>query len=48
VAAVLIYRLISFWLLLPVGWGSWLALVIAGRNQDRAAAAVIEAEAVAT
>jgi uncharacterized protein (TIRG00374 family) len=48
VAAVLIYRLISFWLLLPVGWGSWLALVIAGRNQDREAAATVEAEAVAT
>lgn len=36
VAAVLIYRLISFWLLLPVGWGSWLALAVAGRNHDRA------------
>lgn len=36
VAAVLIYRLISFWLLLPVGWGSWLVLAIAGRNHDRA------------
>ncbi len=38
VAAVLIYRLISFWLLLPVGWSSWLALVIAGRSHERAAA----------
>lgn len=35
VAAVLLYRLISFWLLLPVGWASWLALLIAGRNHDR-------------
>ena len=35
VAAVLIYRLISFWLLLPVGWGSWFVLVIAGRGRDR-------------
>ena len=26
VAAVLIYRLITFWLLLPVGWGLWVAL----------------------
>lgn len=30
VAAVLLYRLISFWLLLPVGWGSWLTLVVRG------------------
>jgi uncharacterized protein (TIRG00374 family) len=33
VAAVLLYRLISFWLLLPVGWGSWGAMALAGRNQ---------------
>lgn len=38
VAAVLIYRLISFWLLLPVGWGSWLALVITGRDKEHAPA----------
>ncbi len=25
VAAVLLYRLISFWLVLPVGWGAWAA-----------------------
>jgi uncharacterized protein (TIRG00374 family) len=46
VAAVLIYRLISFWLLLPIGWGAWFALVIAGRNRDRVPA--LEAEAVPT
>jgi uncharacterized membrane protein YbhN (UPF0104 family) len=33
VAAVLLYRLISFWLLLPVGWGSWGAMALAGRSQ---------------
>jgi uncharacterized protein (TIRG00374 family) len=32
VAAVLLYRLISFWLLLPVGWGSWTAMVLMGRR----------------
>ncbi|HET9076203.1 MAG TPA: YbhN family protein [Acidimicrobiales bacterium] len=32
VAAVLLYRLVSFWLLLPVGWGSWGALALAGRR----------------
>jgi hypothetical protein len=34
VAAVLVYRLISFWLLLPVGWGSWGALALIGRNRS--------------
>ena len=32
VAAVLLYRLISFWLLLPVGWGAWIALALKGRE----------------
>ncbi|MGH9120642.1 MAG: lysylphosphatidylglycerol synthase transmembrane domain-containing protein [Acidimicrobiales bacterium] len=31
VAAVLIYRLISFWAVIPVGWGSWGTLAFAGR-----------------
>jgi uncharacterized protein (TIRG00374 family) len=35
VAAVLIYRLISFWLMLPVGWGAWGALTLAGRRNRR-------------
>jgi uncharacterized protein (TIRG00374 family) len=35
VAAVLLYRLISFWLLLPVGWGSWGALALIGRGRRR-------------
>jgi putative heme transporter len=33
VAAVLLYRLISFWLVLPVGWGSWGGLLLAGRHR---------------
>jgi hypothetical protein len=33
VAAVLLYRLISFWGLLPVGWGAWGALALAGRKR---------------
>lgn len=45
VAAVLIYRLISFWLILPVGWGSWGALSLAGRNRRRGSTAVVEAKA---
>ncbi|HUJ65880.1 MAG TPA: YbhN family protein, partial [Acidimicrobiales bacterium] len=34
VAAVLLYRLISFWLLLPVGWGAWTAMLLAGRRRS--------------
>ena len=34
VAAVLLYRIISFWLLLPIGWGAWATLSWAGRRQD--------------
>ncbi len=33
VAAVLLYRLISFWLLLPVGWTSWGVLALMGRSR---------------
>jgi uncharacterized protein (TIRG00374 family) len=32
VAAVLLYRMISFWMMLPLGWGSWGALALAGRR----------------
>jgi uncharacterized protein (TIRG00374 family) len=46
VAAVLLYRLISFWLLLPVGWGSWGALALVGRNRNRSGARVLEATPV--
>ncbi|HUZ19665.1 MAG TPA: YbhN family protein [Acidimicrobiales bacterium] len=36
VAAVLVYRLISYWLMLPVGWGAWGTLALAGRNRRQA------------
>lgn len=32
VAAVLLYRLVSYWLMLPVGWGAWATLSWAGRS----------------
>jgi putative heme transporter len=32
VAAVLLYRIVSFWAVLPLGWGSWAALRWAGRR----------------
>jgi uncharacterized protein (TIRG00374 family) len=35
VAAVLLYRLISFWLVLPVGWVSWGTLALVGHNRAR-------------
>jgi uncharacterized protein (TIRG00374 family) len=33
VAAVLLYRLVSFWLLLPIGWTAWGAVALAGRRE---------------
>ena len=35
VAAVVIYRLLSFWLVLPVGWGAWAGIGLLGRRQAR-------------
>ena len=35
VAAVLLYRVISYWLVLPVGWTCWGTLALAGRRSDR-------------
>jgi uncharacterized protein (TIRG00374 family) len=35
VAAVLLYRIISFWALLPLGWASWLALRWTGRQRPQ-------------
>ena len=35
VAAVLLYRLLSFWMILPFGWGSWATLAVAGRREAR-------------
>jgi uncharacterized protein (TIRG00374 family) len=32
VAAVLLYRILSFWAVLPLGWGSWAALRWVGRR----------------
>lgn len=45
VAAVLLYRLISFWLLMPVGWGSWGALALAGRDTRSAPRTPLETAA---
>jgi uncharacterized protein (TIRG00374 family) len=36
VAAVLLYRLISFWLVLPIGWTSWGTLALIGRSRQPA------------
>jgi uncharacterized membrane protein YbhN (UPF0104 family) len=33
VAAVLLYRLVSFWLVLPVGWACWGVLALGGRRR---------------
>jgi uncharacterized protein (TIRG00374 family) len=33
VAAVLLYRLIAFWLAVPVGWGAWGVLALVGRSR---------------
>jgi len=33
VAAVLLYRIISFWSLLPLGWASWVLLQVAARRR---------------
>ncbi len=35
VVAVLLYRIISFWLPLPVGWGAWAWLTWTGRRRPR-------------
>lgn len=48
VAAVLLYRIISFWAELPVGWAAWAALELSGRrSRARAAATSGEPEQVA-
>jgi hypothetical protein len=36
VAAVILYRIISFWGFLPVGWVVWGAMAIRDRREDRA------------
>jgi uncharacterized protein (TIRG00374 family) len=35
VAAVILYRIISFWAFLPVGWGVWGVLAVRDRRSDR-------------
>jgi uncharacterized protein (TIRG00374 family) len=50
VAAVLVYRLISFWLMLPVGWGSWTVIALSrywGRRKQTAPARPVGSLAVA-
>jgi uncharacterized protein (TIRG00374 family) len=37
VAAVLLYRILSFWLILPVGWSAWVGLHVSARRTDMAA-----------
>jgi uncharacterized membrane protein YbhN (UPF0104 family) len=32
VAAVLLYRILSFWVELPLGWGTWAAIVWSDRG----------------
>ncbi|HEX4657165.1 MAG TPA: YbhN family protein [Streptosporangiaceae bacterium] len=34
VVAVLLYRVVSFWLMLPIGWGAWARLAWAGRRRS--------------
>jgi uncharacterized protein (TIRG00374 family) len=36
VAAVLLYRIMSFWALLPLGWAGWLALRVRAQKMDQA------------
>ena len=46
VAAVLLYRIISFWGYLPIGWLAWAGLTLHNRREDRREA--LAAEAVAS
>jgi hypothetical protein len=42
VAAVLLYRLLSFWLLLPIGWTVWAVIARRARRDRRAASAALQ------
>jgi hypothetical protein len=48
VAAVLLYRMVSFWLMIPIGWGAWARLAYSNRRRDheqgRRPAATVESE----
>ncbi|HET9076567.1 MAG TPA: lysylphosphatidylglycerol synthase transmembrane domain-containing protein [Acidimicrobiales bacterium] len=48
VAAVLLYRVLSFWMILPVGWGSWATLALLGRSRAPAQSAVAALESPAS
>lgn len=45
VGAVLLYRIVSFWGFLPVGWLAYLAISLRDRGADRRAARTVEAPA---
>ena len=44
VAAVLLYRIMSFWLVLPIGWLAWLGLRLDARRHPLEEVPVIDAE----
>lgn len=48
VAAVLVYRLFNFWMMLPVGWGAWGVLTMQTRRDRLRAAALMTAEVSAS
>jgi uncharacterized protein (TIRG00374 family) len=45
VAAVLLYRIISFWILLPIGWLAWFALHVESRRHPEVPGIVAAVEA---
>lgn len=47
VAAVLLYRIVTFWGYLPLGWADWALLTVVNRRADRRAEPVPPAEVVA-
>jgi uncharacterized protein (TIRG00374 family) len=47
VAAVLLYRLVSFWLELPIGWGTWGLMAWSSRRARAAAPEVTPGPSVA-
>jgi hypothetical protein len=47
IAVVFLYRVLSFWIELPVGWGTWAAVAWSDRRHDRLSL-VAEAPEVAT
>jgi putative heme transporter len=46
VVAVLLYRIISFWLMLPIGWASWALLAWGGRHRPWPPAAPPDSAAI--